>query len=252
MLVAKLFISWEFYTFIPSQKHEKDIHPCVDLSGFCIKYINGQNRKESIYSVWCSTFCSFENIKWSNNFSVSPLPTRYPNDNKNCQKWPSGGLYIHQVVAHNSCKKVSTRKQWSAYLTNQFTQRYRPSWVLNCWDCLFCGLELRRHCWWFRNPANHLGCIKPGKWWDKLPINWCRISSINSISLKLQGISWVAADTAGSVFLGPHPTPKKMFFTMAPKPKWKWGIFRWKTRDSPHRVRLPKFWTNSPYGCFQK
>ena len=27
-----------------------------------------------------------------------------------------------------------------------------------------------------------LVCIKPCKSWDKLPINWCRISSINSIS----------------------------------------------------------------------
>ena len=25
-----------------------------------------------------------------------------------------------------------------------------------------------------------LGCMKPYKWWDKLPINWCRISAINS------------------------------------------------------------------------
>ena len=32
----------------------------------------------------------------------------------------------------------------------------------------------------------HLGCIKPCKWWDKLPINWCRISSINSIIPKKQ------------------------------------------------------------------
>ena len=29
---------------------------------------------------------------------------------------------------------------------------------------------------------HHLGCVKPCKWRDKLPINWCRISSINSIS----------------------------------------------------------------------
>ena len=28
---------------------------------------------------------------------------------------------------------------------------------------------------------DHLGCITPCKWWDKLPINWCKISSINSI-----------------------------------------------------------------------
>ena len=30
---------------------------------------------------------------------------------------------------------------------------------------------------------HHLGCIKPWKSWDTLPINWCRISSINSRSL---------------------------------------------------------------------
>ena len=28
---------------------------------------------------------------------------------------------------------------------------------------------------------HHLGCIKPCKSWDKLPINWCRILSINSM-----------------------------------------------------------------------
>ena len=28
---------------------------------------------------------------------------------------------------------------------------------------------------------HHLGCMKPYKQWDTLPINWCRISAINSI-----------------------------------------------------------------------
>ena len=28
---------------------------------------------------------------------------------------------------------------------------------------------------------HHLGCIKPCKFWDKLHINWCRISSINNM-----------------------------------------------------------------------
>ena len=32
------------------------------------------------------------------------------------------------------------------------------------------------HCWWFRNLANHLTCMKPCKWWGYLPyiyhINW--------------------------------------------------------------------------------
>ena len=30
-----------------------------------------------------------------------------------------------------------------------------------------------------------LGCIKPCKWWDALHINWCRISSINSMFKKV-------------------------------------------------------------------
>ncbi len=30
---------------------------------------------------------------------------------------------------------------------------------------------------------HHLGCIKPCKQWEKLRLNWCRISSINRIDL---------------------------------------------------------------------
>ena len=34
------------------------------------------------------------------------------------------------------------------------------------------------------NPNNHLGCIRPCKWQQgKLPMNWCRISSITSITI---------------------------------------------------------------------
>ena len=35
-----------------------------------------------------------------------------------------------------------------------------------------------------RNPAPS-GIYKPCKWWDKLPINWCRISSTNSTTRTL-------------------------------------------------------------------
>ena len=49
-----------------------------------------------------------------------------------------------------------------------------PSFTWKCWNI---GNTVDG-----RNPANHLGCIKPCKEWDKPPINWCRISSINSIS----------------------------------------------------------------------
>ena len=33
-------------------------------------------------------------------------------------------------------------------------------------------------------PNNHLGCIKPCKYWDIFHINWCRIFSINRILLR--------------------------------------------------------------------
>ena len=35
---------------------------------------------------------------------------------------------------------------------------------------------------------DHLGCMNPCKYWNKLPINWCRISSITSIKPDL---NWV-------------------------------------------------------------
>ena len=43
-----------------------------------------------------------------------------------------------------------------------------------CWRSDKC------YCWWKKSGDHHLGCIQPCKQWNKLPINWCRISSINS------------------------------------------------------------------------
>ena len=36
-----------------------------------------------------------------------------------------------------------------------------------------------------RNPANHLTCMKPCKYWNMSHINWCRISSINLVSFTI-------------------------------------------------------------------
>ena len=58
-------------------------------------------------------------------------------------------------------------------------------------------LHPRMYCWWFRNAANHLLSIKPYEKWDNndnLPINWCTISSLNSMILVFQ-ICW-------TIFLG--------------------------------------------------
>ena len=41
-----------------------------------------------------------------------------------------------------------------------------------------------------RNPANHLGCRKPCEYLDKLPINWSRVSSINSMASHKESIGF--------------------------------------------------------------
>ena len=50
-------------------------------------------------------------------------------------------------------------------------------------------------------PNNHLGCIKPCKWWNRLYINWCRISAINSI-IHFQVL--FAVIFSRRVYLAPH------------------------------------------------
>ena len=53
----------------------------------------------------------------------------------------------------------------------------KQSWRLNGRVGLFWKILLMEEI------LHHLGCIKLCKWWDK-PINWCRISSINSIATR--------------------------------------------------------------------
>ena len=66
--------------------------------------------------------------------------------------------------------------------------------------------------WWFQffshlllmeEILHHLGCNKPCKYWDKLPVNWCRISAINSIWGRLP--FWLMFCQKG---LGPQQTAK--------------------------------------------
>ncbi len=47
---------------------------------------------------------------------------------------------------------------------------------------------------------HHLGCMKPYKYWDKLPISWCRISAINS-SNQLQGTIGCTPNSVPMVFI---------------------------------------------------
>ena len=58
-------------------------------------------------------------------------------------------------------------------------ERWCTKWCISSWwtsESDFVNILLTEEI------LHHQGCIKPRKYWDKLPINWCRISSINSIT----------------------------------------------------------------------
>ena len=83
-------------------------------------------------------------------FFGSPIMSRF-------QKYPWHPWFAEHVLLLSSTTCHATSKR--------LTMTYQN-----------CG----RYCWWKEEILHHLGCIKPCKIWDKLPINWCRISSINS------------------------------------------------------------------------
>ena len=60
---------------------------------------------------------------------------------------------------------------------------------------------------------HHLGCKKPCEWWDKLPINWCRISSINS-SLDTSETSLPLSIPNKCWTLHPLPYAKKTLYNL--------------------------------------
>ncbi len=53
---------------------------------------------------------------------------------------------------------------------------------------------------------NHLGSIKPCKYWDQLPINWCRISSINSSTNLLKSVRYSSQEKKTYKPQSPIPT----------------------------------------------
>ena len=59
---------------------------------------------------------------------------------------------------------------------------------------------------------HHLGCIKPCTYWDKLHINWCRISSINSITLLISPT--ITFDCLHAVFLPNQPGSSSTSFPL--------------------------------------
>ena len=58
---------------------------------------------------------------------------------------------------------------------------FRKSTLKNAESSQTSQRKLLYYCWWKKSGDHLLGCITPCKSWDKLPINRCRISAINSI-----------------------------------------------------------------------
>ena len=68
------------------------------------------------------------------------------------------------------------------------------------------------YCCWFRNPANHLGCIKPSKWWN--------IYHINGIFTKYQLVSRISEPSTAMMMLVSYRTgAKNLHFSRESKPK---------------------------------
>ena len=98
---------------------------------------------------------------------------------------------------------------------------------------------------------NHLGCIKPGKQWDKLHINWCRISSTVSCSYFII-IYFIVLLIAWFVLprLQLDVLPEKDFSGLehvlmevwkATFPFFSWAVCRWTMLSEPRKKKPPTF-----------
>ena len=85
---------------------------------------------------------------------------------------------------------------------------------------------------------HHLGCMKPYEKWEKLPINWCRISAINS-STSLERCAWLLRNhLQGSThrrFIGNYQTPGCPGFTKQKQPSnWRTGMLSFAPPKKKH------------------
>ena len=87
---------------------------------------------------------------------------------------------------------------------------------------------------------HHLRCIKPCKYWDIYHINWCRISAINSSSMKYRGISLGNPGSGNLSFAQNIDRP-----TTSPVIFWKSTLwYRYMTAmPLPHQPMHPKRFT---------
>ena len=88
-------------------------------------------------------------------------------------------IYLNSNIYNCPC----TVDLFSKYLEIRIRTRQNDHLFLLCSKRIISHFTLSAHMLMLlmEEILHHLGCIKPCKSWDKLHINWCRISSINSM-----------------------------------------------------------------------
>ena len=108
----------------------------------------------------------------SNNFDLHIQHVHIVKKINFVQEWSTSGVWHLQLIGllvtlrYEVCIKLC----WSGCSTSP-TNYSTPPTIIEIWD--------RCHMLLMEEILHQLGCIKPCKWWDKLPINWYRIPSIN-------------------------------------------------------------------------
>ena len=86
------------------------------------------------------------------------------------------------LVKPNVVASTMDRTFGSRWSPRSFTQIWSQAYWQHMYSRELAKLHIILMIYWWKKPFTTMRYIKPCKSWDKLPVNWCRISSINSIS----------------------------------------------------------------------
>ena len=86
------------------------------------------------------------------------------------------GVSSHLLLHFSCVYEKNLQRSWWFCLLDIFAIFWISSVLVFFFSATSPVLLLR----WVEEILHHLGWLKPYKWWDKPPVNWCRISSIHS------------------------------------------------------------------------
>ena len=170
-------------TIIPSQISEAQLqHPWTDYTHYVYKPIDWY----SLYIIYIYTSHlpyppkKKETRKWRTSltrlFSNENTKIQLPQIPCECCDCPLHGAFTRLVISpwDNLSSFIGRRRVWVEQVDKGWTQGEKRNHAYTLQGINILLMEEILH---------HLGCIESCKQWDKLAINWCRISSINSIAL---------------------------------------------------------------------